>query len=520
MAPPPGSRALRPVLAEDDLLAGRYRLVRPVPLASPEDSGPAVLWLAHDEVLARPVAAKVLPAGGKRGAAAARPFLEAAAASGSLAHPVLARVYDAAVEERPAERAGRAAGEIDVAYVISEWVDGPSLARSLLEDGPYDAPDAAELVEQLAEALAVAHAAGLHHGRLHPGNVLLTSAGAVRLTDLGTSVVLPQRAVPAQRADDPPPAAADVRDLAAVLYAALTARWPATATPQPSGGLPPAPAGREQGRHRGRLTSPRQVRAGVPRALDAVVVRALDPRTAGDAPALTTATGLSAATRGSVRTETPVGAVPEAPRRPRVPRWVRKVVPPLLVLGALVALGVTTYSLGKDVGTVDALDVRASAPSPGVVAPSPAVRLSADELVVRDFDPAGGDGERPGEVGNATDGDPGTAWTTERYDGATFGGLKDGVGLLVDLGGTTPLGRVELELAAPGTLVELRGGDVAGEDAAAYPVLASGTSADGPLVLTPPRATSVRFALVWITRLPQVDGRFVAGVEELRLFRP
>ena len=344
---PPRSRVLTPVLTADVLLAGRYRLVRPLPSAS-SDAGdhpqaPAELWLAHDEVLARSVAAKVLPAAGRRGAAAARPFLAAAAAAGTVSHPALARVYDAAVEQRPAERAGRPAGDIDVAYVISEWIDGQNLAAALKQDGPWEPDRAVEVAVELAEALAVAHEHGLVHGRIHPGNVLLGPTGAVTLTDLGWAAALPEHTVPARRSTERVGPDADVRDLTAVLYAMLTARWPLTATPQPSGGLGPAPAGREGTGPRGRLISPRQVRAGVPRSLDTVVVQALEHPP--------TALGLAAALRGAVRADTP-RIVPAPPRIRRIPRRVRRLVPLIVIVAALIALGLTAYSLGLSVGTI------------------------------------------------------------------------------------------------------------------------------------------------------------------------
>ena len=278
MAPPPGRRALRPVLRPGDLLAGRYRLEE---LVRADEDTRDDLWRAVDEALARAVAVRVLPAAGRRGAAAARPFLEAAALAGTVASPVLARVDDAALEERPAERSGRPAGGVDVAYVVREWVDGRDLATVLREDGPYEPAEAARRVAALADGLHAAHARGIAHGRVHPGNVVVTAAGELRLTDLALSSAVPEGAVPSARADDPSGPAADVRDLTAVLYALLTARWPAAATPQPASGVPLAPAVRErEDRPRGRLTSPRQVRAGVPRALDELVVGVLARRAA------------------------------------------------------------------------------------------------------------------------------------------------------------------------------------------------------------------------------------------------
>ncbi|MCW2778981.1 MAG: hypothetical protein JWN17_2706, partial [Frankiales bacterium] len=93
-APDPSAPRRSPVAA-GDLLAGRYRLERPLPGAA---GGSAVLWKAVDEVLARPVAVTVLAARTRHGVA--RPFLDAAARTGPVLAPGLARTYDAAFEER------------------------------------------------------------------------------------------------------------------------------------------------------------------------------------------------------------------------------------------------------------------------------------------------------------------------------------------------------------------------------------------------------------------------------------
>ncbi|MCW2713406.1 MAG: hypothetical protein JWN88_453, partial [Frankiales bacterium] len=310
---PSGPASAAP-LSAGDRIAGRYRLIRSVGAARADvpGAGPAepVLWLAHDEVLARPVAAKLLPTTG-RDEASVRAFLTAAGAAGAVTHPVLVRVYDAAVQSPPSADGRPGAG---TAYVISEWVDGPSLAEALLADGPWEPDEARALVTQLLDALTALHDAGLTHGRLHPGNLLLAPDGSVRLTDVGMSRALPERAVPAERADDPDPASADVRDLTALLYALLTARWPTSGTPQPSAGLPAAPVGRD-GPSRGRLTGPSQIRAGVPRSLDAVVVRALDPSRATSSPDLTTPGGLCDALGGTPAP--PPRSKPQRTPRPR-----------------------------------------------------------------------------------------------------------------------------------------------------------------------------------------------------------
>ncbi|MEO6205498.1 MAG: hypothetical protein ABIO67_08970, partial [Mycobacteriales bacterium] len=118
----------RPALAAEDLVADRYRLIQPVEMPD-TDEAPAAFWQATDEVLARVVAVRLLPAGGKAGKSAAQPFLDAAGLAGRLSHPGLARVYDAALTPMPSERSGR---PTDVAYVVSEWVEGRSLTDVLL----------------------------------------------------------------------------------------------------------------------------------------------------------------------------------------------------------------------------------------------------------------------------------------------------------------------------------------------------------------------------------------------------
>ena len=507
MAPPPGTRGA-PGLVAGDLLAARYRLVEPRTAATP--GAQPRLWLAHDEVLARPVAAKVLVASGPGAAALTGPFLDAAAAAGAVDSPVLARVYDAAVEQR---------AEADVAYVIREWVDGTPLPEVLARDGAYDPGTAVDLATALLEGLAVPHAAGLAHGRVHPGNVLVDRNGALRLTDLSVAAALPDGRVAAERAGDPGPVEADVRDAAAVLYALLTARWPDAATPQPSAGVPGAPALRERPKARGRLISPRQVRAGVPTSLDAAVVRALDPAGRAEPPALHTAEALLDVLDGVARTDRP--ARPPSSRRRAAPgrlrAGLRRRLGVLGVAALLVGIGVAAYSAGRSVGTLEAPEDAAAAasPAPSASAGPAAAPVDLTGVSVRDFDPDGDGQERPGSVANAHDGDPSTVWETERYDSADFGGLKEGVGLLVDLGAPTALRRVELGLARPGVTAELRAAATPAPDAASYRVLASARSDGDRLALVPPEGTTERYLLVWLTALAPDDGRFSAGVTDL-----
>lgn len=518
-APGPGTTPARgsapAVLDPGDLLGGRYRLVRLVSPGTAPAGGPAQVWLATDEILARPVAVKVLPARGRAAAAAATTFLQAAGRAGALSHPGLARVYDAALEQRPAGRADRTA---DVAYVVSEWFDDRTLAEVLVTDGPLDPPEAVRLAHQAAEALTAAHARGLGHGRLHPGNLIL-SGGRLRLTDAAVAAALHGTPLPAPGPDGTVPAEvvqADTRDLGAVLYAMLTARWPAGSTTQPAAGLPEAP--RTAG-HSG-VYAPRQLRAGVPRSLDVVVGRVLDPARHPQLPAICTPPALARALDETGPELRPPTAGPSARRRP--PRVLRA-LPKLVAVGVIAAVGVGCYLLGRQIGELPrrpgALDELVQ-PSPAATVPGPRpagpIDLGAAPVVLRDYDPSGDGAEQPGSVPNAVDGDLSTAWMTDGYATPALGGLKPGVGLLVDLGSPTAVQAVKVGLTAAGAGLELRTTDTLGADAGDFTVVARTGGTGQVATLTPSVPTRARYWLVWFTSLPRAaDGRHRDGVAEL-----
>jgi hypothetical protein len=491
----------RPALRPGDVLAGRYRLIERV-----STGDVTTLWRAADDVLARSVAVRLLPADGRRAAAADR-FLDAAAEAGAVDLPVFARVFDAALEERPAEvplsvGGTRRAGSLDVAYVIREWVPGRPLDEALRADGPLDPATARDLVADAARGLAVAASRGVAHGRLHPGNLVLTPDGRLRVLDLGVAGALP--AAPA--AD----LAGDTRDLGAVLYALLTARWPASATDAPPGGLAAAP------QRDGAPQRPGQLARAVPRALDELVTGVLAGRPGAPTTPGELARALDRMDPDEVRAE----------RRARLSPAARRRLPAAVVVGVLLAVGLTSYVVGRQVGAVEAEDdafealVEPSAPAPGgdgsvgSACCGPVDLLS--EAQVTDFDPPPGDGrESPGAVPNAFDGDPSTAWETERYATPEFGGLKDGVGLLVDLGAPTSIAAVELGLR-PGTQVELRAADEAGATIEAFPLVAAG---GGEQVVRLDAGRTARYWLVALTGLPADGGRFRGGIAELVFLR-
>src|SRR5690348_6424691 len=251
-------------------LAGRYRLVDQV------SSGTGwTYWKATDETLARSVTVLTFATGFPR----VTETVTAARAASRLGDPRFSQVFD--VED----------GE-ELAYVVLEWVSAESLL-DMLSEGPLDPARASALMVEAARAIAVAHDIGLAHLRLDPACLHWTAGGGVKIAGLGIDAALAGPALIASEDGTDDPELADTRDLARLLYAALTGYWPglpgadgsAPAPPQAarSALLPPAP---ENGSG---LCTPRQVSAGVPAGVDDVTCRALFQRPNRHGPALSTA---------------------------------------------------------------------------------------------------------------------------------------------------------------------------------------------------------------------------------------
>jgi Protein kinase domain len=480
-------------LAAGTLLARRYRLLTPVSAGSV-----STLWRGIDEALARPVAVRVVDRPGD--AEQIGRFRAAAGSAGRICHPRIAGVYDT--------------GQHDGAdYLVTEWVGGKPLDQ-LLRDGALNPVAATALAYQVAQALAAAAAVGVCHGRLHPGNVLVGSGGRVKVTDFAVAAALASRG---SGPSSPRAAAAgDIRALGAVLYAALTGRHPSGV----ASGLPAAPI------RDGAICTPRQVRAGIPKALDLLVMRLLDPGRTPTLPPLGTASAalealqplLSESRAGTVASRADPRRLGRRPRRP-VRRAVLALALILVVAGGGWFAG---YQVGQLPGVARHLPARSPSTKPTPTAPGP-----LPVAAIRDFDPPPGDGqEQPSLVSATADGDRSTAWETDRYLGdPNLGGLKPGVGLLLDLGRPVPVGRVDVVLTIPGATVELRATppsqSVPPTALAELPLLDQVTGAGTDLSLIARTSAPARYWLVWLTRLPaDPTGGFRDGIAELTVRPP
>ncbi|MFE5791809.1 protein kinase [Streptomyces sp. NPDC056503] len=208
------------------LLAGRYRLGESI-----GRGGMGKVWRAHDEVLHRVVAVKELTAG-RFVAEADRLVLHArtqkeARAAARITHPGVVTVHDVLEhDDRP--------------WIVMQFVDGPSLADAVKEAGTIAPREAARVGLHVVGALRAAHAAGVLHRDVKPGNVLLARDGRVLITDFGIAAIegdstitrtgelvgsidylAPERV----RGGDPGPAS-DLWSLGATLYTAVEGTSP------------------------------------------------------------------------------------------------------------------------------------------------------------------------------------------------------------------------------------------------------------------------------------------------------
>jgi eukaryotic-like serine/threonine-protein kinase len=211
---------------EEHLVVGRYRLFRRI-----GSGAMGVVWEGHDERLNRPVAVKklllhpdLLP---RKAADAVARCLREGRIAARLNHPNAIAVFDVVDED-------------DVPCLVMEYLPSRSLAMVMAEEGTLPPVEAAGIGAQVATALTAAHAAGIVHRDITPGNVLIGEDGSVKITDFGISRAIDDVTVtrtgmfagtPAYMAPevalgaDPTPAS-DVFALGSTLYTAVEGEPP------------------------------------------------------------------------------------------------------------------------------------------------------------------------------------------------------------------------------------------------------------------------------------------------------
>ncbi|HUF33650.1 MAG TPA: protein kinase [Acidimicrobiales bacterium] len=518
--PPPASGTH---LEPGATIARRYRLDRRL-----ARGGMAEVWEATDEVLARPVAVKVLLPHLAADEAFVTRFRQEAISAARLSDPHIVSIYDTCSDD-------------GTEAIVMELVRGSTLRQVLDEHGALQARQAADIAAQVATALHHAHQGGLVHRDVKPGNILLSADGRVLVTDFGIAkaaeashdltevgqvVGTAKYLSPEQVEGTPVDARSDVYALGIVLYEMLCGRPPfagenATATAV------------------ARLTTeplrPRQIRAGVPRDLEEVVLRAMSrdpglrhPDAAAMGAAITAADLSRAdddgvdATAAVARDQTALaGGAVSGPGPAAAPGFAQSerswLVPAVLILVVAATLGLVGSLVGQTEIGRDLFDAVGRAGSS--VNPGSSRSATALPVVPAAFDPTGDGWENDDDVGLITDGDPTTSWRTERYNDRDVARLKDGVGMILQGEGPRALKRLDVVSPTQGWSAQVYVGDGTATDLAGWgePVTNQGDIAgDVRFDLGGAEGSAV---LIWITDLGDgsVGPRFSTAIADVTL---
>jgi hypothetical protein len=147
---------------------------------------------------------------------------------------------------------------------------------------------------------------------------------------------------------------------------------------------------------------------------------------------------------------------------------------------------------------------------------SGAAKLRIANASTLDPAPSGDGEENTDRAARAFDGDDATLWNTNIYQ-QQFGpgGLKKGVGLVLDLGARKEVSSVAVTLVGADTDLQVRLADNQGGALTDYTKVAASTGASGRVVLSLDKATQGRYVLIWLTKLPSVNGGYRGQISEV-----
>ncbi|MEU0369364.1 protein kinase family protein [Streptomyces sp. NPDC006283] len=492
-----------PELHSGHKLARRYRLEECVTRLDGFSS-----WRAVDEKLRRAVGVHILPADHPR----ARSVLSAARSSALLGDPRFVQVLDA-VEEN------------DLVYVVHEWLPDAVELTALLASGPFEPHDAYQLVDQISQAMAAAHREGLAHLRLTPGAVLRTSTGQYRIRGLAVNAALRGISVDG-------PQRTDTEAIGALLYAALTQRWPYESDAYGLSGLPKGVG----------LVAPDQVRAGVHRGLSELAMRALvnDGATASrQEPPCTTPDELAKAVAAMPRIRPPEPAftappeyqrttyqqgsygrpaprpgvnvtqptpTPPPPLQTRTGKALKWAVSALLIA----ALGLGSWQVADKLldnrkGNKEPKTSETSTTNGGDDSPKSPVPLAV--RAAQEYAPDGSP-QNANNVGATYDRDSTTYWRSRSfYDGPDLvPSVKQGVGIVYDLGSDKDVSGASIALRYGGdhTTITLYAVDSLSPSGpvGSMKKIATGRTSGSTLKMTAEEQARSRYVLLWMTAMP------------------
>jgi beta-lactam-binding protein with PASTA domain/tRNA A-37 threonylcarbamoyl transferase component Bud32 len=245
------------------LVDNRYRLVKPL-----GSGGMAEVYLAHDSILDRDVALKVMSTRYADDEEFVERFKREAQNAAALSHPHIVSIFD------------RGESEDGTYYIAMEYLPGGTLKDRILKRGALPARTAAAVALQIAEALRVAHGRGVIHRDIKPHNILITDSGDVKVTDFGIARAASSSTMtrtgsilgtahyisPEQAMGEPVGPTSDLYSLGVVLYEMLTGELPYDAD---------TPLGIAMKHVNGHLRPPNEIDPSIPEGINAITCRLL-----------------------------------------------------------------------------------------------------------------------------------------------------------------------------------------------------------------------------------------------------
>ncbi|MGG3913189.1 Stk1 family PASTA domain-containing Ser/Thr kinase [Rossellomorea vietnamensis] len=159
-------------MMEGKRISGRYRIIKLI-----GGGGMANVYLAHDVILDREVAIKMLRIDFANEEEFIKRFQREAQSATSLAHPNIVSIYDVGEED-------------DLYYIVMEYVHGMTLKQYIQQHSPVNVDKAIDIMKQLTIAMSHAHQNHIVHRDIKPHNILLDEEGNVKITDFGIAMAL------------------------------------------------------------------------------------------------------------------------------------------------------------------------------------------------------------------------------------------------------------------------------------------------------------------------------------------
>lgn len=157
-------------MTPNQTLNGRYRII-----SSLGEGGMADVYLAHDLILNRNVAVKLLRFDLQNDDKTIQRFQREALSTTELVHPNIVSVYDVGEDN-------------GIHYLVMEYVDGTDLKQYIKEHFPIPYQQVIDIMEQILSGVATAHAHDIIHRDLKPQNVLMDKKGNAKISDFGVAL--------------------------------------------------------------------------------------------------------------------------------------------------------------------------------------------------------------------------------------------------------------------------------------------------------------------------------------------